>query len=169
MEARVLVAYATRYGSTAETAHKVAECLERDGVHAEVQPICDVKELRPYSAVVLAAALYIGKLHKEARRFLSVWHDDLEKLPVALVVPGPVEAEQKQFQSAEQQLDRELARVPWLHPIARKVVGGRWDPAKLQFPFSWTLKKVPASDARDWNAVDAWAHELAEKLRTVTH
>jgi menaquinone-dependent protoporphyrinogen oxidase len=169
MEARVLVAYATRYGSTAETARKVAECLERDGVRTEVRPVGEVKELRAYSAVVLAAALYIGKLHKEARHFLAVWHDELAKLPVALLVPGPVELQEKQFQSAEQQLDKELARVPWLHPVARKVVGGKWDPAKLQFPFNWTLKKIPASDARDWNVVGAWAHELAEKLQTMMH
>ena len=165
MEATVLVAYATRYGSTAETARRLAECLQRDGIHADVLPVSEVKELRPYSAVVLTAALYIGKLHKDARRFLATWHEELAQRPVALLVPGPVEAQDKQFESAEKQLDKELERVPWLHPVARKVVGGKWDPAKLPFPFKWTLRKVPASDARDWNMVGAWAHEVAGKLQ----
>ena len=163
--ALVLVAYATRYGSTAETARKLADCLNREGVRVEVRAVGEVTDLREYDGVVLAAALYIGRLHKEARHFLASWHEELARLPVALLVPGPVEAQEKQFQSAEEQLDRELARVPWLHPVARKVVGGKWDPARLQFPFNWTMKKIPASDARDWNVVDAWAHEVAGKLR----
>ncbi len=167
--AQVLVAYATRYGSTAETARKLAECLTREGVGVEVRAMGEVTGLTTYDGVVLAAALYIGKLHKDARHFLAAWHEELSRLPVALLVPGPVEPQEKQFQSAEQQLDRELARVPWLHPVARKVVGGKWDPTKLQFPFNWTMKKIPASDARDWNVVGAWAHEVAEKLQTMTH
>jgi menaquinone-dependent protoporphyrinogen oxidase len=169
MAALMLVAYATRYGSTEETARKLAECLNREGVGAEVRAMSEVTNLEPYGGVVLAAALYIGRLHKDARRFLAAWHKELEQVPVALMVPGPVEAQEEQFQSAEQQLDKELARVPWLHPVARKVVGGRWDPAKLQFPFNWTLKKIPASDARDWDIVGALAHEVAGKLLVVAH
>jgi menaquinone-dependent protoporphyrinogen oxidase len=165
----VLVAYATRYGSTEETARKLAECLNREGVGAEVRVMSEVTDLEPYDGVVLAAALYIGRLHKDARRFLAAWHEELEQVPVALLVPGPVEAQEKQFESAEQQLDKELARVPWLHPVACKVVGGKWDPTKLQFPFNWTLRKVPPSDARDWNIVGAWAHEVAGKLQALTH
>src|SRR5579859_7925203 len=165
MEPLVLVAYATRYGSTAETARKAAEFLEREGVRAEVRPVGEVTDMKRYGGVVLAAALYIGRLHKDARHFLAAWHAELARLPVALLVPGPVERLEKQFQSAEEQLDKELARVPWLHPVARKVVGGKWDPAKLSFPFNFTMKKVPASDARDWEAIGAWAHEVAEKLQ----
>jgi menaquinone-dependent protoporphyrinogen oxidase len=169
MEATVLVAYATKYGSTAETARILAESLEREGLRVEVRTVGEVKDLSPYSAVVLAAALYIGRLHKDARHFLAIWREELERVPVALMVPGPVEAQDKQFEQAGLQLDKDLCRIPWFHPVARKVVGGKWDPAKLPFPFKWTLRKVPASDARDPNIVSAWAHELAGKLQATTH
>lgn len=165
MESLILVAYATKYGSTAESARMLAEMLHRDGLRAEVRPVNEVTELQPYSAVVVAAALYMGRLHKDARRFLTAWREELERVPVALMVAGPVEKEEKQFKSAEQQLDRELARMAWFHPVARKIVGGKWDPAKLRFPFNWTLKKVPASDARDWSAMGAWAREIAACLQ----
>jgi menaquinone-dependent protoporphyrinogen oxidase len=164
--ATVLVAYATKYGSTAETARMLARSLEQEGFRAEVRTVGEVKDLKPYSAIVLAAALYIGRLHKDARRFLAIWHGELMRLPVALLVPGPVEAQDKQFKAAEEQLNKELARMPWFHPVARTIVGGKWDPAKLPFPFRWTLRKVPASDARDWSQVGAWAHEIAGKLQT---
>jgi menaquinone-dependent protoporphyrinogen oxidase len=165
MAALVLVAYATKYGSTAETAEMLAEYLQQDGVHVDVRPVGEVKDLKPYSAVVLAAALYIGRLHKDARQFLAMWQEELMRVPVALMVPGPVEAQEKQVKAAGEQLDKELARIPWFHPVARTIVGGKWDPAKLPFPFKWTLRKVPASDARDWNLVGAWAHEIAGKLQ----
>jgi menaquinone-dependent protoporphyrinogen oxidase len=167
METLVLVAYATRYGSTADTAQKLAEFLRRDGIQAEVRPVGQVTDLKPYAAVMLAAALYIGRLHKDARRFLVTWREELMRIPVALLVPGPVELRDEQFKSAEQQLDKELARVPWLHPVARKVVGGKWDPAKLPFPFKWTLRHVPASDARDLDAIRAWVHEIVGILQAV--
>jgi menaquinone-dependent protoporphyrinogen oxidase len=168
MEPFVLVAYATKYGSTAETARRAAEFLEREGIRVEVRPVGEVTDLKPYSAVVLAAALYIGRLHKGARRFLATWQEELMRIPVALMVAGPVEPQDKQFEAAEQQLEKELARMPWLHPVAQKIVGGKWNPAKLQFPFNWTLRKVPASDARNWDEIRAWMHEIAGKLRPLT-
>lgn len=164
MESLILVAYATKYGSTAETARMLGEMLEREGMRTDVRPVAEVAELRSYSAVVVAAALYMGRLHKDARRFLTERREELTRMPVALMVAGPVEKEEKQFRSAEQQLDRQLARFPWLHPVAKKIVGGKWDPAKLGFPFNWTLRKVPASDGRDWDALNAWAHEIAGML-----
>jgi menaquinone-dependent protoporphyrinogen oxidase len=165
MENLVLVAYATKYGSTEETARMVAATLEAEGLTVEVCAVADVKKWKPYSAVVLAAALYIGRLHKGARRFLADWREELTRIPVALMVPGPVEGDEKQRKSAQEQVDKELARVPWFHPVAQTVVAGKWDPAKLPFPFRWTLRKVPASDARDWEAIRKWAREIADKLQ----
>lgn len=169
MEALVLVAYATKYGSTEETARMVGKILEQQGLKVEVRAVEEVTSWKPYSAVVLAAALYIGRLHKHARRFLQEWRQQLAGVPVALLVPGPVDSKERGWQGAQQQLDKELARLPWLHPVACKIVGGKWSPAKLSFPFSWTLKKIPASDARDWHTIAAWAHEVAAKLQPMPH
>lgn len=161
----VLVAYATRYGSTEETAHVLAETLRQEGIATEVRKITEVPSLMPYSGVVVAAALYMGRLHKNARHFLSARRDDLARIPVILMVPGPVGTEEKDRVGAQQQLDKELARMPWLHPLDVHIVGGKWDPAQLPFPLSWTLRKVPARDARDWEAIRVWAHEIAGKLQ----
>jgi hypothetical protein len=37
------------------------------------------------------------------------------------------------------------------------IFGGAVDPAKLRWPFN----RMPASDARDWQAIDAWADAVA--------
>jgi len=67
----VLVAYATRYGSTQEVAEAIGETLREQGLGVEVRPAREVRTLEGYDAVVLGAALYMYRWHKDARRFLS--------------------------------------------------------------------------------------------------
>jgi len=162
----VLVAYATKYGSTEETARMVGAVLGAEGFEVEVWPVNNLPVWKPYTAVVLAAALYMGRLHKDARKFLTDRREELSRLSVALIVPGPVGTDPKDWDSAQKQLDKELAKLPWLHPVAQKIAGGKWDPAKSGRLIRWMmLRKVPAADARDWNAIRRWAHELAGKIR----
>ena len=165
MKPLVLVAYATKYGSTEETARMVGAVLGAEGFEVEVCPVNKLPLWKPYAAVVLAAALYMGRLHGDARRFVAEHRDELRRIPVALIVPGPVAKEEKDWVTAQQQLDKELARLPWLHPVAQKIVGGKWDPAKSGWLIRWMLRKVPAADARDWNAIRGWARDLAVKFK----
>jgi len=165
MKPLVLVAFATKYGSTEETARMVGAVMGAEGFEVDVYPVNKVPLWKPYSAVVLAAALYMGRLHKDARLFVAGGREELSHVPVALIVPGPVSSDQKDWASAQQQLDKELARWPWLHPVAQKIVGGKWDPAKSGAMVRWMLRKVQSADARDWNAIRGWARELAAKLR----
>lgn len=166
MQPVVLVAYATRAGSTAEVAHVVAQVIGESGFAVEVRPARDVHSLEPYHAVVVAAPLYLFRLHKDARRFLAAHRAALSKIPVALFVPGPVQNVEKDWTGAREQLDKELARFPWLSPVAQYIVGGKFDPAKLGFPFSLfpPLRKMPASDVRDWTSIRAFAGHLATTL-----
>ena len=163
MEPIVLVTSATRYGSTEEEAQAVAKTLRESGVAVETQPIRNVYTLEPYGAVVLGVPLYMGLLHKDARRFLSAHRNALTKMPVALFVLGPVQTDQKDWAGARTQLKKELAKYPWFSPVPQQVFGGKFDPLKLGFPFSLfpPLRKLPAGDARDWTAIRAWARDLA--------
>jgi menaquinone-dependent protoporphyrinogen oxidase len=167
MEPVILVTYATRTGSTEEVARTVAETLREHGLTVEVHPAADVHSLDPYSAVVLGAPLYMGRLLKDARKFLSAHRTALMKIPIALFVLGPVQAVEKDWTGARQQLDKELAKFSWLSPVARQIVGGKFDPAKLGFPFSLILKKLPAGDVRDWTAIRAFASDLAARWQPV--
>ena len=69
---RVLVAYGTKHGSTREVAEAIGEVLRKRAVEADVRPAAEVKDLSPYSAVVLGGALYTGRWHPDARRLESV-------------------------------------------------------------------------------------------------
>lgn len=167
----VLVAYATRYGSTQEVAEAVAKTLREVGVHVDVQPMRKVRELGGYRAVVLGAPIYIGSLHKDAQRFLARHQTALTERPVALFALGPTHDDEEERQGSRGQLDKELAKYPWFSPGHVDVFGGRYDPAKLRFPDSLLaalpaspLHGQPASDARDWTAIGAWASSVAKTL-----
>ncbi|HWE85175.1 MAG TPA: flavodoxin domain-containing protein [Terracidiphilus sp.] len=171
MEPTVLVAYATRSGSTAELAQTVAEILHEQGMKAEVLPAREIHSTPQASAVVLVAALYMGQLHRDARRFLRCYRTRLTEVPVALFVPGPVQNQEKDWTGARQQLDRQLAKFPWFSPVATKIVGGVWNPARLGFPFKWipVLRNMKAMDARDWDAIRAAVRDVAACLQAALH
>jgi menaquinone-dependent protoporphyrinogen oxidase len=162
MSASVLVAYATRYGSTQEVAEAVAATLRECGLAVDIQPMREVRTLARYSAVVLGAPLYMFRWHKDARRFLSRHSEALTERPVAVFALGPTHDpyDEKEWQDSCAQLDKELAKFPWLTPVALEMFGGKYDPTKLRFPINWLAGKEPASDLRDWTAIRAWAADL---------
>lgn len=171
MSALILVGYATRYGSTREVAEAVAAMLRESGLEVDVQPVRKVRALASYRAVVVGAPLYIGSLHKDARRFLSQHREALSERPVAVFALGPTHADEQERQDVRAQLDKEMLKFPWLAPVALELFGGKYDPARLRFPDSLLaglpaspLHNEPASDARDWAAIRAWANDLAAKL-----
>jgi menaquinone-dependent protoporphyrinogen oxidase len=169
MSASVLVAYATRSGSTQEVAEAVAATLRERGLAVDIQPMRDVRTLDQHRAIVLGAPLYMFHWHRDALHFLERHQAALTQRPVAVFALGPFHAEEKEFQGAREQLDKELAKFPWLTPQAITIFGGKFDPQKLTFPYNLmpALKNMPASDVRDWTAIRAWANDLVELFQPV--
>jgi len=170
MENSILVAYATRYGSTQEVAKRIATTLREEGLTVEVQPAKQVRTLAGYRAVVLGAPLYIGRWLKDARSFLEQHPAALMTRPVAIFTLGPTRGDED-WETVQAQLDKELGQYPWLNPVAVELFGGKYDPTKLRFldklltalPAS-PLHDLPANDLRDWDAIHAWASSLAPQL-----
>ena len=167
MSAAVLVTYATNCGSTQEVAETVAAELRSGGFTAELQPMRSVKTLNGYQAVILGAPLYIGHWHKDTRRFLMYYEKALKERPVAVFALGPLHDEEKEWQEARTQFAQELAKFPWLTPVAIEVMGGVFNPAKLRFPFNLApiLRQTPASDIRDWVSIRTWASNLTTQFQ----
>jgi menaquinone-dependent protoporphyrinogen oxidase len=170
MAASILVAYATRYGSTQEVAEAVSTRLRERGLHVVVRRAREVRSLDAFDAVVIGSPLYIGSLLREARRFLKRHRPAFSQMPVALFVLGPVHGG-KELDDARTQFAAVLARLPWLKPVAAEVFVGKYDPAKLRFPDSLLavlpaspLRGVPAHDGHDWDALRAWADTLPAAL-----
>ena len=166
MTPSILVAYATIYGSTLEVARSIAETVHGCGMETDIQPAKKVKDIAAYQAVVLGAPLYMFRWHTDALHFLSQQHRVLVNIPTAIFALGPFHNKPDELSSAREQLDKELAKFSWLKPVSVEVFAGKFDPAVLRFPYNliMPLKKMPATDERDWEAIHAWAKDLSERL-----
>ena len=167
MSASTLVGYATRSGSTQEVAETIVATLREGGLTVVCQPLKEVQTLDGYGAVVLGAPLYMFRWHKDAKRFLSRHRQGLQVQPVAIFALGPLHDEPQKWQDSRGHLDKELLKFPWLAPVAVGIFGGKFDPTKLSFPYNLipALKRMAASDIRDWTAIRAWVHGLAEQAQ----
>jgi len=175
MPSEVLIAYCTRSGSTREVADRIAETMRKSGLLAEAKPIAEVRSIPQGTAMLLGTALYIGHFPREFHEFLERFRKQLQGVRPWIFVLGPTEKERKQFAAAEEQARKELGKHPWLHAADMRVLGGKFDPQHLNLPFPMGLimklpanpmRRLPASDIRDWDWIDRWAEAIAETLTT---
>ena len=153
--AAVLIAYATRHGSTQEVAEAVAAAFGARGLPAVLAPAKKIKDLTDYRLVVLGAPLYSGKWHRDAHGFLKRNRKALSTMPVAVFALGPRSPEAEgNWPRCREQMDRGLAKHSWLNPVSQELFGGV-DPPR---------SKKERRDQRDWDAIRAWASGLPDVL-----
>jgi menaquinone-dependent protoporphyrinogen oxidase len=162
MSSRVLVAYATRYGSTAEIAEAIAARLREAGLTVDVTNVEDVRDLGGYGAVVLGAPVFLARMLRDGRRFLRRRHGELARVPFAAFLVG-VDREDRRRGA----LDRQLAKRE-LHPFAVGMFGGVVDASRLRLRDKTPpVRKMGAfTDMRDWDAIASWAANVAAALQS---
>ena len=80
---KILVAYATRAGSTIGVAQAIAQVFIDSGMAADVVAVKDAKNVSQYQGVVLGSATRMGKVLPEAMTFLQK-HRTAPRSPRAL-------------------------------------------------------------------------------------
>lgn len=168
MQPKVLVAYATKYGATAEIAQRIGQVLREPGLQAEVLPADRVHDLSPYQAVVLGSAVYAGMWRKEAVEFLTVHEAALAQRPVWLFSSGPTgEGDPVQLMKGWSFPEAQRAIADRIRPRDVVLFHGLIDPKRLSLPEKLIAKgvKAPLGDFRDWEAITAWAAAVARALR----
>ena len=153
----VIVAAASRHGSTAEIADRVADRL-RDALPGHWS-ICrsdpgNAWSLADADAVVLGSANYFGRWLRPARRALQRIDD---RDHVWLFSSGPIVAPDDSEQLTEYGRSAH-------HPHA--AFGGCLDPSRLTRLERLVTRVVhaDAGDHRDWSAIDRWADGIADEL-----
>jgi menaquinone-dependent protoporphyrinogen oxidase len=156
----ILVAYASKHGSTREVAEAIAGAVAERGHAVELLAAHEVRTVQSHEAVILGGALYTGRWHRDARAFLKQHRHDLAERPVAVFGLGPRTLAPDEVAGSRAQVDKALTAVPEVQPVSVAIFGGVVDPTQLRFPFN----RMPASDARDWDAIEAWAELIAERF-----
>jgi len=82
---KVLVAYATMAGSTADVAKTVGEEIAKSGAQVDVLPFTEVKDLTAYDGVVVGAPMIMG-WHRAALSFIKRHRSDFQRIPLAVFV-----------------------------------------------------------------------------------
>ena len=162
---KVLVAYASQRGGTAEIADWIGAALRQAGVDADVRPAGEVADLDGYDAAVIGGALYAGRWPREARHFVRHHTAELAHRPVWLFSSGPLD------RTAE---ERTIDPVRGVAKVARQVnarghatFGGRLAPDAEGFLAS-RIAQQSGGDYRDRDHVAEWATAIARELRSTT-
>jgi menaquinone-dependent protoporphyrinogen oxidase len=157
----VLVAYGSKRGGTAEIAEWVGEALRDAGLLVEVRPARKVRKLDAYDVVVLGGALYMGRWHKDARRFVRRHACALRARPVWLFGSGPLDRSAEQEQTTQIPGTGGMVRAAdQIGAHEHMVFGGRLRPDAKGFPASAMAKKM-AGDYRNEARVRTWAVGIA--------
>jgi len=165
---RILVAYASKHGATAEIAERIGGVLRGAGLWTDVEPVEQVATLSPYRAVVLGSAVYIGRWRAEARRFLKEHRDDLAARDVWIFSSGPTGRGDPEALTKGWTLPSALKDdVEHIGPHDVALFHGALDPAELAFFERWIVRRVgaPEGDYRDPDAIEAWARGIVGALR----
>jgi menaquinone-dependent protoporphyrinogen oxidase len=162
----VLVAYATRAGSTREIAESIGKILTESGIEADVLPVKKVRSIEEYDAVVLGTAVRFGMLMPEMVRFVRRKKTALSMCPVAAFVVCLT----MKKETPEHHIKAEF----FLDPIKREIMliseglfAGTMDYSKLGFVAKFIVRKMvqsPEGNFTDSQKIEEWAQELTEHL-----
>ena len=164
--ARILVAYVSKKGSTAEIAQAIGKELRAAGHVVDVTETGSVTSMAGYDAVIIGGPMYMGKMVGDTGKFVRRHYVRLEKLPVAEFIVGLAPVSKDPVTDLEYAQKALRASLSPLQPVAETVFAGKLDPAKLSWLQRWMTEKVksPVGDFRDWTAIAAWARELPGKM-----
>ena len=158
---KVLVAYSTKRGATAEIAEAVGATLRSHGFEADVRDADSVKDVRTYDAVIVGSAIYMGRWLRPAVRFLKRHRWDLRHRPVWLFQDGPLGDDRKDAQQPLPAKVDALARA--IGAFGTATFGGRLRP-DAEGVMAQQVAKRYSGDFRDFGAIEAWASEVGRRL-----
>ncbi len=163
---RVLIAYASKYGSTSSIAREVGKVLGDADFEVHVLPVDRVADLETYDAVVLGSALYYGHWMNSATQFIDLNQETLQGRAVWLFPSGPV-GEQVPSPKDLLAFDEIVKKTGALdHAIFK----GRLQRDRLTCleRVVTRVARAPAGDFREWDHIDSWAASIAAALPKMT-
>jgi menaquinone-dependent protoporphyrinogen oxidase len=163
VQKRVLVTYASKFGSTGGVADAIGKELCGKDVAADVTLVKNAPGLGSYQGIVIGSAIYRGKWMAEAVDFVKKNREALRQMQVAYFLVCITLAQQTEKNQAQAltYMDPILEAVPEVRPVTLGTFAGALNYSNL----SWLNRKIlkskgsPEGDFRDWGAIRMWARE----------
>jgi menaquinone-dependent protoporphyrinogen oxidase len=157
---RILIVYGSRRDGTRGLAVLIAAALAERGLQTRVRLAGPLIELDEVDAVIVAGALYLGRWHRDAVRFVRHHARMLRRLPLWLVSSDTVE----EISVGGHHQVRQVARLAASVGARGQVTFGghaRLDP---HGPLAGAMVGALAGNDRDPAAVRHWAATVAAEL-----
>lgn len=164
MNERVLIAYATRTGSTVGVAEAIGQTLNDRGYAVDVKPIQDNPDLSAYQKVILGSAVNGAKWLPEAVEYVKNHQEALKKATVALFCVHIMNTGDSESSKKNRQAYLNNVR-PLVNPVAEAYFTGMgMDPADTSAFVRWIYRAFKIGgegDCRDWNVIRGWAKTVS--------
>ncbi len=171
---KILVAYASAHGSTAEVAAFIKRVLNVYNAEVEVTHADQVTSVAGYDAFVLGSPIHSSLWLPSLSQFMFRFEQDLQNHPVYMWINCLVVLEDGGYQTA---MDNYL----WQEALGRLdvkaeqvgIFAGKLDWERISGDEKWLLsanyegKELPGNkrgDYRNWKLIAGWAHEVAQDM-----
>jgi menaquinone-dependent protoporphyrinogen oxidase len=185
---RVLIVHASRHGSTTGIAERIGEVLRAEGHDAVVTAAAAMSDPRPFDACIVGGGVYMGSWVKDGIDYLQRYAATLATMPVWLFSSGPLAGSTKEAEGPDvDPIENALGPVDGpgsggrkkilelaaaVHARDHRVFYGAYDPTdppkgmaeRVVRMMTGSKGILPPGDFRDWPAIEAWAHELAQQV-----
>lgn len=163
MRYKILITYASLYGSTAEIARYIGDELSKvNGLSVVVKAVVDVEQLADYDAVIIGGAIYGGEWTPALNDFVNANREQLQAKTRALFVVAMRMRDDTDDmrQSVLATIDKQ--RIV-LEPVASiGLFAGKLDYSALSPIVRMKIKTkgLPEGDFRDWDKIKEWVDNL---------
>jgi menaquinone-dependent protoporphyrinogen oxidase len=168
---RVLVAYASKAGSTKGIAEFIGEKLGKNGTLVDVSDVGSASDLDKYDAFVIGSALYMFHWMKEANQFVSKNRQILSSRPVWIFSSGPTGTKPTDKKGRDLRVvsgPKEIEELrESINPRDHHVFFGAFYPDRIKGATGWFSRFVPKEDQgdfRNWSEIEAWTNNIADTL-----
>lgn len=159
---QILVAYASKAGSTADSAARMGDLLSKKGHLVDVKPISAVTGVDSYQAVVLGSAIRRGNVLPAMKAFIEKNQASLKLIPFSFFIHCMTLSTDNETNRAEASAYLEPVRAI-VRPVSEGLYAGAMVPEKLKLLdrlMTVTLMKLPVGDFRNWNQINAWIEKI---------
>ncbi len=168
---KVLVAYASGFGTTAGIAEAIGMTLRDNGMLVDIKSVDQIDDVSTYDSVVIGSAIRYDKWMPEATEFVTKHGAELQSRPVAFFFACLTLASKSDGATLQAQgyADKLRDGFPNIHPVDVKGFAGALDISKFKIYLRPLVRAaffflgVGEGDYRQWNMIEAWANNLVQK------
>ena len=175
----LLIAYDTIHGSTAQIAARIGDNLCDMGFKVDVKWVGDVTDVDDYDGYIVASAIYEFNWLPDAKAFLGRYKTQLNAKKTAIFIDGAsMSQDTPETRAAVMKafVDPILSKYFETAPVSIGLFGGAFDLTrkneynlfeKVVLHILGAILRLPdkqKADWRNWDTIDDWAADVAEKM-----